>query len=38
MFVCKQLGIQLHTLGGSLPIFDAQGQQVTAETDEVVDR
>jgi lysine-specific histone demethylase 1 len=38
LFVCKQLGIQLHTLGGSLPIYDAQGQQVTAETDEVVDR
>ncbi|WIA08913.1 hypothetical protein OEZ85_008331 [Tetradesmus obliquus] len=37
LFVCKQLGIQLHTLGGSLPIFDAQGQQVTPETDEVVD-
>lgn len=37
-FVCKQLGIQLHMLGGALPIFDAAGQQVTDELDTAVDK
>jgi phytoene dehydrogenase-like protein len=37
-FVCRQLGIQLHELGGGLPLFDAQGQQVTAEVDAAVDK
>lgn len=36
-FVCKQLGIQLHMLGGRLPLFDAAGQQVAAEVDAAVD-
>lgn len=37
-FVCKQLGIQLHTLGGRLPLYGAAGQQVSAEVDAAVDR
>lgn len=37
-FVCKQLGIQLHVLGGGLPLFDAAGQQVAAEVDAAVDK
>ena len=37
-FVCKQLGIQLHQLGGALPLFDAQGQQVVPEVDAAVDK
>jgi len=37
-FVCKQLGIQLHELGGELPIFDGRGQKVAPEVDVAVDR
>jgi hypothetical protein len=37
-FVCKQLGIQLHVLGGRLPIYDAAGQPVPPELDAAVDR
>lgn len=37
-FVCKQLGIQLHVLGGELPLFDAQGGKVPSEDDVAVER
>jgi phytoene dehydrogenase-like protein len=37
-FVCKQLGIRLHHLGGGLPLFDEGGQPVAPELDAAVDR
>lgn len=37
-FVCKQLGVQLHVLGGELPLYDAEGQPVAPDLDAAVDR
>lgn len=38
--VCRQLGIQLHMLGGSLPLYDAAGQPVPQDgpLDSAVDK
>jgi hypothetical protein len=37
-FVCKQLGIKLHVLGGGLPLYDVAGQQVASDIDVAVDK